>query len=568
MVRSCLLIVCLCTGLGRTQELATTDDGRELLLSSFWRLPGESFEPLHFAIYRSNGNRWAQVAHTDQGPYLTRPYLSGDGTVQGWDRGNPCSASCMILIPRSATEFVGLTPPALTGTYSLILSRNTRFLLSPGFYGFTDFILQDLSTGLSWRPPAAPYLRAYGVANNGTLIGLAATRDGSITQPDIPNRLIVWRSGDRANEIFRSDSIRHAWISADGARALVDTSGIDVHQPRELWWVDIAGGEHQRIGLLAPDGSDDFLAAASQQISNDGSRVLYFWPSQNRTLWLWQRGSEAQPLAVAEEGFRSAVLSGDGRVAWAFTAGGRLLRIATDTGSASEVLSALPPRLWPGYAGSLPGSAMLWRSPEGGGISAALSFTSGSLNFPVVDDSSRDEVSIQIPWEAAAGKNEPLLVRREGNPFELPLELSIDSEVRPVIAGSEPPGLNVFQVKAALQDFSALVSPGHPVPAGSTMHTWFYNLGPLDRPVSTGAPGPNDPAAVPLAPLGCFLLPAPATPGRGLEIPFLAYAPGLIGVYQADITIPLDWPAGWALLICDSKGAGTAGWVPVGPADR
>ena len=71
---------------------------------------------------------------------------------------------------------------------------------------------------------------------------------------------------------------------------------------------------------------------------------------------------------------------------------------------------------------------------------------------------------------------------------------------------------------------------------------------------------------MPLAPLGCFLLTALGTPGRGLEIPFLAYAPGLVGVYQADIVIPADWPAGNALLICDSKGTATSGWLPIASA--
>src|SRR5689334_9461865 len=187
MVRSCLLLLCLWAAIGQTQELATTDDGSELLLSSFWRLPGEPFEPLHFAIYLLRANRWSRAAHTDQGPYLTRPYLSGDGTVEGWDRGTPCFGSCMTLIPRSATEFVGLlSAPSSAGSYGLILSRNTRYLLSPGFYGLTDFTLQDLSTGRSWSPPVAPYLRAYGVADNGAVIGLAATRDGAITRPDDP----------------------------------------------------------------------------------------------------------------------------------------------------------------------------------------------------------------------------------------------------------------------------------------------------------------------------------------------------------------------------------------------
>ena len=59
--------------------------------------------------------------------------------------------------------------------FGLIPSRHARFLLSPGFYGLSDFALQDLTTGQNWSPPVAPYLRALGVADDGSVIGLAAT---------------------------------------------------------------------------------------------------------------------------------------------------------------------------------------------------------------------------------------------------------------------------------------------------------------------------------------------------------------------------------------------------------
>jgi uncharacterized protein (TIGR03437 family) len=52
---------------------------------------------------------------------------------------------------------------------------------------------------------------------------------------------------------------------------------------------------------------------------------------------------------------------------------------------------------------------------------------------------------------------------------------------------------------------------------------------------------------------------------RGLELPFVAYAPGMIGVYQVDVTIPADWPAGEHLLTCESNvGFTTLARLPVG----
>jgi len=561
MTSKCVLLLGLCTTLCRAQ-LATTYDGRQILLPTFWRLAGETDEPQHFGIYRNAGNRWTPVISSQDGPTLSRPFLNSDGSVVAWDRALPCTGSCLLAIPRSVTQVQGATLPPSIGTYNLIFSPNARFVLSPGFLGLVDFVLLDLATGSQWTPPVAPTLRALDVANDGSVIGLLATRDGTLTNPVVPNRVVVWRPGGENHEIFQAASVRNAWIAADGAHALIETAESGEQQRRELWWVDIAAQNRQRIAQLAFDGTANFFDPANPRISDDGSRVLYLWPSQNNTVWIWQSAAEPRELAAAAEGFASAVLSGDGRIAWALTATGRLLRIVVDTNSIEEVLPALPPRLTSGYAGTAPGSAMVWRT--GGGTSPGLHFVAGSLTFPVIDDTTRDSVTIQIPWEASGGAT-PLVVKRDGDPFELALPIDVETVIRPVIAGSVD-ARGTYWIKAAQQDFGSLVAPDHPAPAGSTIHTWFYNLGPLDRFVPTGAPGPNDPPAMPTAHVGCFLLTAPATPGRPVEMPFLAYAAGLVGVYQADLTVPPNFPAGNAILICDSNGAATSAWLPVGPA--
>jgi hypothetical protein len=171
--RQGLLSICLTTPLCLAQ-LATTDDGGQVLLASQWQLSGEAFEPLHYGIYGLAENRWSQAAHANGGYSLTRPFLSGDGRIAGWDRNTPCSGSCMIFAPRSATEFQGPTATVKVPGFGLIPSRHARFLLSPGFYGISDFALQDLTTAQIWSPPATPYLRALGVADDGSVIGLAA----------------------------------------------------------------------------------------------------------------------------------------------------------------------------------------------------------------------------------------------------------------------------------------------------------------------------------------------------------------------------------------------------------
>lgn len=80
----------------------------------------------------------------------------------------------------------------------------------------------------------------------------------------------------------------------------------------------------------------------------------------------------------------------------------------------------------------------------------------------------------------------------------------------------------------------------------------------------TGAPGPADPPARPLIPFACYV---PRSEDermfRGVEVPFLALARGLIGVYQAGITLPRDLAPGPVKLRCEANGFIDEGPVPV-----
>jgi uncharacterized protein (TIGR03437 family) len=108
--------------------------------------------------------------------------------------------------------------------------------------------------------------------------------------------------------------------------------------------------------------------------------------------------------------------------------------------------------------------------------------------------------------------------------------------------------------KAIHQDFQSLVTPSSPARPGETIHVYLTGLGPLDQAVPTGAPGPVSPAVHPLAPINCWL---ENSPGQQLQMPYLGYAAGLIGIYQADLTMPDNLVRGTPTLYCtasDSSG--------------
>ena len=155
-------------------------------------------------------------------------------------------------------------------------------------------------------------------------------------------------------------------------------------------------------------------------------------------------------------------------------------------------------------------------------------------------------------------------IGKEGHPFEL--SINIISNRASVAPQFEYSDAQAGLIKAASQDFSHLIERNNPALPGETVHVWLTGLGPLDRPVATGVPGPFDPPSRPLAPLGCAMFGLGNTnpSWTGVALTFLAYAPGLAGFYQVDITIPADWPAGTFQVACYSGTARTDGFLEVG----
>jgi uncharacterized protein (TIGR03437 family) len=258
------------------------------------------------------------------------------------------------------------------------------------------------------------------------------------------------------------------------------------------------------------------------------------------------------------------VISGDGTTAWVTTNTNRLLRFNLSQGTSEELLSEFPTSL--GTGRGVPGSAVGLR---GAPSIAGEHVLSGALEFPILPPDSSVGTLVQVPWELAAQLPAkgympvPLVLRKDGYPFELPLDFSATNQVTPGFAW--PLLVNDDQfVKAASSDFSHLIDADHPAIPGQTIVVWLTGLGPLDQPVATGAPGPNNPPAHPLAHLECGLASKGGSMWEGLNLPFIGYAPGLVGVYQVNVVIPSDWPAGTAVLDCYTGTASSALYLPVG----
>ena len=159
---------------------------------------------------------------------------------------------------------------------------------------------------------------------------------------------------------------------------------------------------------------------------------------------------------------------------------------------------------------------------------------------------------MQIPWEFSSLPRSvrQVLVRSENNPFEAVIPIPIAPEPKPRIATWVDPATGNPYAKAVHQDFQSLVTPANPARPGETIHVYLTGLGPLDGPVPTGAPGPLTPLLHPVTPLQCVFLNSTPQP---LAMPYLGYAVGLVGIYQADLTIPDDVVTGTQQLLCTVK---------------
>jgi uncharacterized protein (TIGR03437 family) len=393
-------------------------------------------------------------------------------------------------------------------------------------------------------------------ANNGTFVGVRPT-----PQVQLAYTLTRWRPGESNIDLLSAAEIQGVSLSANGNAAAVLTEQPDFSV--QLQWVDVETGNTQVFLSLPPVGYGG-LGGVFTSISDDGNHA-----GATPQVYVWDRNNGVTTtLAGLLEGAVAATISRNGGFAWVGTKTNRLVRVNLDSGSFEEVLSAFPISLRVYGSVPVPGSAVRL---DGSAPIVGEHFQSGSVELPILPGDQSASTLVQVPWEFSAELPAqgtaplPLVLRKDGYPFELSLSFDATDQVTPVPQQSLSGN---FIVKATPTDFSYLIDAAHPAIAGSTIVVWMTGLGPLDRPVATGVPGPANPPAHPLAHLECGLASnigqGPAW--RGLELPFIGYAPGLVGVYQVNVKIPADRPTNTSYLDCYSGGQISWLYLPVAAA--
>lgn len=542
----------------QVEQLATSADGRVLLFHSRFRLQTETDLGPQGKIYRWQDGDWTRLAAAqDIGPAVSppdvfSPFLSTDGKVVGWQINVGCVLCRIIVVPTFSSQVSGAALPATFPRGTVRMSPNGRYFTADN-YPFSGAKYLDAATGEVTDIPvdlfARPVVRE--ISNDGTAL-LLITPPKDADQIASAGTLALWKPGQDPQPIYSENRAQSPTISATGGRVAFEAvveGGLNDDE-RTLMALDTRTGERFAIASMPPR---DFRAAvesfAKPVWDGSGAKLVYRTfddEARPTAISLWDTATRAsRVILTTPEGFSSAIMSADGGTVWAVTSTNRLLRQDVLSGLTDEILPPLGGITRGADGPGVPGSAILIR---GAGFTKTQMALDGDFQLPLVDVVP-EGLWVQIPWEYASSARgiHKVLIRSPNNPFEAVVNVGFTPGVEPHLAIWEDPATVIPYAKAVHQDFRSLVTPASPAHAGETVHVYLTGLGPLDQTLPTGAPGPSAPPAHPVTPLACTL---GSTFSPPLPMPYLAYATGLIGIYQADLTIPDNAPEGTSVLYC------------------
>jgi uncharacterized protein (TIGR03437 family) len=164
-----------------------------------------------------------------------------------------------------------------------------------------------------------------------------------------------------------------------------------------------------------------------------------------------------------------------------------------------------------------------------GGVAVFVNGIAAPL-YGITSADGQDRISFQVPFETPTG------------PGAAQIDVvSQDQTTASVVADSftEDPGIFTFNGFAvALHLNGSLVTPVDPAFPGETIVLYTTGLGPLSLDVTDGYPPPADALAFTADPVQVVVK------GEQCSVLFSGLAPGLVGVYQVNLTLPEDLPFG------------------------
>ncbi|WP_321476441.1 hypothetical protein [uncultured Paludibaculum sp.] len=517
---SIVVLLCSLNLYAQHSDLTTTGDGSVLYFTTRMVQTG-SDQPSHGKVFRLGPAGLEAVVVrsievTDHGGPISNYYdvlgvdISGDGSTLATVAARDCHAfgctamsnvNTTVESKSSSQDFDGPSRLSANGRYLVNSTTSVPRRILP---------LQqwDLVTGESWTvytslfPPMAPTGRM--VADNGLVVALRDNRD-----------LTVWDHGVPRQLTFGSETILDSTIDAVG-QSVVFTSRwpapYDAYT--RLRRVDLATGSLVTIHEELPD-------YAQPSLTTDGSAMTFV--SGGQIYFINSNGSGLRQVTSEPDGIRSAVLSGNGHVAYGLTYGGRLVRVDMETDAATELLGravSLDSTTYytvPGSALVIAGSAL--DEPD-------IAVTVGGVTAPIID-TAPGQLTIQVPWEVPLGDATPVHLETAA---QYAFSTALDTTVHTVDWQAALFGAPMHE------QGDRPVTRDDPATPNETVHVFMTGLGPVSAPVETGVLQPAEPAPVLTPALECSLV--NSSPTIVVDVPYAGLEPGALGLYRVSLRMP------------------------------
>lgn len=495
------------------RNLATTADGSRAFFISPLRQTGTD-QHLYTKIFAVDSSGVSLVLQPPPpGPdsfgnfILDRLQAAADGSWLAYGRQRTCigGSSCFLNEQHSSVLLPSRPGAELLGGNAR-LSSDGRWVFS---YSSPNVLMTSASL-LDFQTGARVLFNKSVRLNAEPSVGL----DGAVLMPTFGG-LLLWQNGNT-----------RTLAGVVTAAVMDDAASTVVYQetPSQLRVVDLASNQTWALGAWERDDT-------APRLSADGRWVLYLSGMYNgpQVFFSARDGSGWRQLTDEMGGIREAVLSGDGRVAWAVSNNGAVLRLDTIGGTVETRIEPTPMATSitpgaPGSAGEIAGSSLADKQVLIGGRPAPVQLAEPS------------RLRFQVPWDTPTGDTE-LALQPAGVYFESAFPYSIQTIAPAVVSqGGCPAGIDCIPPVAFHEDWSSPVTEANPASAGEIVHIYGTGFGPVAPPVPTGAVSP----AEPLSYTTTYLEWTWPLESVGAEVLFCGLAPGLTGYYQLDVRLPAN----------------------------
>lgn len=172
---------------------------------------------------------------------------------------------------------------------------------------------------------------------------------------------------------------------------------------------------------------------------------------------------------------------------------------------------------------------------------ASVTFEAGDLSVPGrLSYASDGQLNVQVPWELEGRAAADLRVVVQG----------FESAAYSVPLAPHAPALFEVNGMAAALDFpgNRLITNSNPAGRGQVVQLYVNGLGAVDNPPPSGEPASTEQL------VRTRVSPVVTIGGRPAPVLFSGLAPGLVGLYQINVTVPADAPSGPQPVIIEAGG--------------